>query len=46
MEAVQQTVIHLDRAVMPSQAQMAYSQRNPQIHGYSLNMYLLFFLIN
>lgn len=33
MEAVQQTVIHLDRAAMPSQAQMAYSQRNPQIHG-------------
>jgi len=34
MEAVQQTVIHLDRTAMPSQAQMAYSQRNPQIHGY------------
>ncbi|XP_050443089.1 uncharacterized protein LOC126847091 isoform X3 [Adelges cooleyi] len=33
MEAVQQTVIHLDRPAMPSQAQMAYPQRNPQIHG-------------
>lgn len=37
MEAVQQTVIHLDRAAMPSQAQMAYSQRNPQIHGRNVN---------
>ncbi|XP_050519955.1 uncharacterized protein LOC126893623 isoform X3 [Daktulosphaira vitifoliae] len=33
MEAVQQTVIHLDRPAMPSQAQMAYPQRNSQIHG-------------
>lgn len=37
MEAVQQTVIHLDRAAMPSQSQMAYSQRNPQIHGRNVN---------